>query len=100
MPWRLIIMLVIFGILLTFTTFNLPNRCDVSFGFTVIQDVPVFLTIFISFTLGLLCALPFAIRAGIVRKPLKEKEKKPAKEDKSNISHGSSHPDGGFHGDI
>ena len=97
MPWRLITVLVIFGILLAFITFNLENRCDVSFGFTVITDIPVFLTIFFSFALGLLCALPFVIRAGIVRRALKGTEKKPVKDEIEHIPQNSAHPDGGSH---
>jgi hypothetical protein len=92
-------MLAIFGIFLAFITFNLENRCDISFGFTIAKEVPVFLTIFISFALGLFCALPFVIRAGKARKVLKEKEKKPVKEEKECISDGTNSPAGGFHGD-
>ena len=64
MPWRLIVFLVVFAVFLTFITFNLENRCDISFGFIVITQVPVFLTVFISFVLGVLCALPIALTAG------------------------------------
>ena len=62
-PWRLIVFIVIFGIFLAFITFNLDNRCDINFGFAKIEGVPVFLTVFFSFILGLLCTLPFAISA-------------------------------------
>jgi uncharacterized integral membrane protein len=61
MPWRLIIFIIIFAISLTFITFNLGNRCDINFGFISFKDVPVFLTAFISFFLGMLCILPFAV---------------------------------------
>jgi hypothetical protein len=42
MPWRLIIAVVIFAVFLTFITFNLNNSCDINFGFTVLQNIPVF----------------------------------------------------------
>ncbi|MCL2186653.1 MAG: hypothetical protein FWB86_12505 [Treponema sp.] len=58
MPWRLIIFIVIFAIFLVFVTFNLNNKCDISFGFTKLSEVPVFITIFSSFVLGFFCALP------------------------------------------
>jgi hypothetical protein len=62
MPWRLILSIVIFAIFLTFITFNLDNRCDVNLGFAKFTNVPVFITIFSSFVLGLLCGLPIAYR--------------------------------------
>jgi len=79
MPWRLIIAIVVFAVLLVFVTFNLDNRCDISFGFGVIPSVPVFITVFFSFIFGLFCALPFAL---LKRKKYREK---PAKEVKEKI---------------
>jgi uncharacterized integral membrane protein len=68
MPWRLIGFIIIFGIFLVFIAFNLGNRCDINFGFQVFNDVPVFLTAFASFVLGLLCAIPFAISFRLKKK--------------------------------
>jgi uncharacterized integral membrane protein len=59
MPWRLIGFILLFGIFLVFIAFNLGNKCDINFGFRVFQEVPVFLTAFASFILGLFCAVPF-----------------------------------------
>ena len=80
MPWRLITAIAIFAIFLAFITFNLDNRCDVSFGFTVVTDVPVFLTVFISFALGLICVLPFALLFGKKFKGSPEKDNLPKKD--------------------
>ena len=63
MPWRLILFIVVFAVFLVFITFNLDNRCDISFGVVVFPSVPVFLTVFASFFLGLLCTLPFIASA-------------------------------------
>ncbi|MCL2210001.1 MAG: hypothetical protein FWC19_07810 [Treponema sp.] len=63
MPYRLIITIIIFAVFLVFITFNLDNRCDIKFGFYTFNDVPVFITVFISFILGLFCTLPLAIHA-------------------------------------
>jgi uncharacterized integral membrane protein len=60
--------IAVFVILLVFVSFNLENKCDISFGFDKIQDVPVFLTIFFSFVLGFFGTLPFVLRAGSKRK--------------------------------
>ncbi|MCL2759221.1 MAG: hypothetical protein FWD22_03330 [Treponema sp.] len=73
MPWRFILVLIIFAVFLTFIMFNLDNRCDVNFGFTVVDEVPVFLTVFISFIIGVICAFPLVMH---IKK--KEKNKKPA----------------------
>ncbi|MDR2258823.1 MAG: hypothetical protein LBE14_06715 [Treponema sp.] len=59
MPWRLIGFILLFGIFLVFIAFNLGNKCDINFGFRVFHEVPVFLTAFASFILGMLCAVPF-----------------------------------------
>lgn len=72
MPWRLIEFIIIFAVFLFFIVFNLENKCDISFGFRVIKDAPVFLTAFSSFIFGMLCAVPFIIGAKVkrrVRKP-------------------------------
>ena len=59
MPWRLIRFLVVILILLLFVVFNLESKCNISFGFFVIKEVPVFLTIFFSLILGMFCAILF-----------------------------------------
>jgi hypothetical protein len=41
--------------------FNLPNKCDVSFGFTTIKDVPIFLSVLSSFVLGMLVTVPMML---------------------------------------
>jgi uncharacterized integral membrane protein len=63
MPKQLIVFIVIFAVVLLFVGFNLTNKCDISFGFVKIKDAPVFLTVFASFFLGMLCALPFILGA-------------------------------------
>ena len=58
MPWRLILFIVIFAVFLVFITINLDNRCNINIGFAQFEGVPIFLTVFISFFLGLICATP------------------------------------------
>jgi uncharacterized integral membrane protein len=83
---------------MVFVVINLPNKCDINFYGKNFPDVPVFITIFISFVAGLICALPLAL---LKRKPKKEpaaKDKKPAKEELDMVSRSGS-PDGGPHVD-
>jgi uncharacterized integral membrane protein len=49
------------------------NKCDINYWFgtdAVLRQVPVFLTVFISFAVGMLCAFPvmFFIRLGKKKK--------------------------------
>jgi len=93
MPWRFLVFLVVFGVFLAFITFNLDNKCDISFGFTVIPNVPVFLTVFISYVLGLLCSMPFIFRAGLKRAKIPVKDKKGNKEDEENKGYKENNED-------
>jgi uncharacterized integral membrane protein len=68
MPWRLIQFIVVFAIFLLFITFNLENKCDINFGFVEFNDVPVFVTVFSSFIVGLLCVFPYIFRSGLRKK--------------------------------
>ncbi|MDR1900256.1 MAG: hypothetical protein LBQ55_09630 [Treponema sp.] len=79
MPWRLIGWILILGIFLVFIALNLGNSCDLSFGFHTFSSVPVYLTAFSSFVLGLLCAIPVAIA---VRRGKKRGDGGPAKQKK------------------
>lgn len=70
-----------------FAGFNLDNKCDVSLVFYTFKNIPVFFTILVSFAIGMLCSLPFAlIHRNKKTKKIKEpKEKKPSsKNDKKN----------------
>ena len=61
MPWRLLIVLVILVLVALFATINL-NRVDVSVGFHIFKEIPLFLALMFSFILGALLMLPFAVR--------------------------------------
>jgi len=74
MPWRLIVIIVIFAVLLTFIGLNLSNTCDLSLGFKTYTGVPVYLTVFISFILGMVSSIPFFI-IGSLKKMLKKDKK-------------------------
>jgi uncharacterized membrane protein YgaE (UPF0421/DUF939 family) len=54
---RLVVFILIFAILLTFAILNLDSKSNISFGFTELYDVPVFISSFFAFMLGLLVAL-------------------------------------------
>ncbi len=62
MPFRLFFLAVVMVLLVAFIGFNIENRCDVSFAFYTLEDVPVVVTILSSFALGLVASLPFALR--------------------------------------
>ena len=80
MPWRLIGLIIILAILLAFIGFNLDNTCPISFGFTRIDNVPVYLTVFASFVLGMLMSVPFLISFALRKKAPKAPKKTAAAE--------------------
>jgi hypothetical protein len=66
---RLIGFILIFVVFLAFIMLNLGNSCDISFGFKTIPQVPVFITAFSSFVLGMICAVPFVLILGRKKQP-------------------------------
>ncbi|MDR1566764.1 MAG: hypothetical protein LBS48_05720 [Treponema sp.] len=76
---RLIGFILIFAVFLTFIVLNLDNKCDVSLGFRTIREIPVFITVFVSFFLGMFCAVPFVISFGRKKSPAKGVPSKQAK---------------------
>jgi len=109
MPWRLIQFIVIFVVLVVLVAFNLgdSNKCDISFGFATIKDVPVFLTAFSAFILGMLCVLPYIIKLRIKGKAgrpdsgidkNRSKTRKAGKSEIPDLPDDSSLSDGGTYG--
>ncbi len=60
----LITTIVVAVVIAFFTGFNLDNRCNVNLLFYTFQNVPVFVTILISFVAGIVVALPFSFSRG------------------------------------
>ncbi len=63
MPLKLIGTIILLVIVTIFCGFNLDevNRCDISVVFYTFRDVPVFLTVLVSFLAGMLVMSPFAL---------------------------------------
>ncbi|MCL1927462.1 MAG: hypothetical protein FWG07_01535 [Treponema sp.] len=76
MPWRFIGIIAVLALLLTFIGLNLENTCSLNLGIMVFSNVPVYLTILVSFMLGMLFSLPFFIFRILKKKPKKEKPAK------------------------
>ena len=66
MPWRLVTFVVILGLVVIFAAFNTTNTSDISFGFYVVKDVPIFVSLFFAFLIGVVIMAPFLI--GTTRK--------------------------------
>ena len=71
---RIIVFILIFAIFLAFIVFNLDNKCNVSLGFTSFSDIPVFLTAFFSFVLGMFFTIPLMLSRGRRKKDKKGKK--------------------------
>lgn len=64
MPWKLLLTLFIIALLIMLVGFNWSNASDVSlFGLYTFPNVPIIVTIGISFLVGSLISIPFAIQS-------------------------------------
>ena len=79
MPWRMIGMLVLLGLVAGFATLNLEHRSDISFGFYEFSQIPVFLSLLVAFILGAVLMLPFTLGR---RRRKKKAEASPVKPDR------------------
>jgi uncharacterized integral membrane protein len=71
MPWRLIGIVLLFVVFLLFIGLNLENRCDIRYWFSEgakIAQVPVFITAFSSFVLGMFLSIPFIVTIRLKKK--------------------------------
>ena len=82
---RLIGFIIGFALFLVFIGLNLGNKCDVSFGFHKFTEAPIFITVFVSFFLGMICSIPLALSFKGKKSPPRIKDK-PKKKGKSGNS--------------
>ncbi len=80
MPWKLILFLLCIVATTFFVGFNLENSCNINLVFKTYENVPVFLTVLISFVSGIVIALLFSVG---MRISSAEKKAKSSKEQKS-----------------
>ena len=74
--FKLIFFLIGLAVAILFSAFNIGNTSDISFGFAILKNVPIFLSIAISFFAGAVFTLPFAFYVSIGnRKKAKNKTK-------------------------
>lgn len=62
------------AVFLVFIGLNLENKCDISFGFAKLSNVPVFFTVLVSFAAGLLVSVPVAVSIRLMEKRKRKKE--------------------------
>ena len=74
MKIKIILVVLIITLEAVFAGLNMKNVSDISFGFTTLKDVPVFLSILISFVSGAVIILPFTL----FRKKKRDKVEKKA----------------------
>lgn len=71
MPWKLVGFIICLILGTCFAGFNLDNSCNISFGFASFQNVPIFFSLIVAFSCGVLVTLPFTV---IKKKSAKEKK--------------------------
>lgn len=59
MPWKLILLVIVMIFVAIFVGANHANVCNISLVFMEFQKVPVYITILVSFIVGMLIMLPF-----------------------------------------
>ncbi|MBT3274000.1 MAG: hypothetical protein HN368_12660 [Spirochaetales bacterium] len=59
MPWKMVFFLIVLALVVFFAGFNISNVSDISFGFYTVQNVPIFISLFVAFLVGTLVMLPF-----------------------------------------
>ncbi len=73
MPLKLIGIIIIVVVYAFFAGFNLENSCNINILFKTFENVPIFLSLTISFVIGILVTLPFTF--GKKKKSGKQKQK-------------------------
>lgn len=61
MPIKLIGTIILLILVTIFAGVNLDNKCDITFVFYTFKNIPVFMTVIISFAIGAVVMLPFTL---------------------------------------
>ena len=87
MPIKLIGTIILLILVTIFAGVNLDNKCDITFVFYTFRDVPVFMTVIISFAVGLVLMLPFTFgrRKKKPQKPVQQAQNLPPKEESKTL---------------
>ncbi len=84
MPWKLILFLICLVLTTFFIGFNLENSCNIHIGFKTYENVPVFLTVLVSFALGAIVAFLFSLGLKFSKKQKTQSLQKPLKKNSAN----------------
>lgn len=71
MPVKLIGTIILLILVTIFAGVNLDNKCDITFIFYTFKDIPVFMTVIISFAIGAVLMLPFTLGRKNTKKQVK-----------------------------
>ena len=63
--FKLVFFLIGLAVAIIFSALNIGNASDISFGFTVLENIPVFISLAIAFLAGSVFTLPFAFYVSI-----------------------------------
>lgn len=82
MPVKLIGTIIMLILVTIFAGVNLDNKCDITFIFYTFKDIPVFMTVIISFAIGAVLMFPFTLGCKKAKKnPKIEKSSEGAKDE-------------------
>ena len=77
MPARLIVFILTLLVIVTFIGFNIDNSSDIRIWFGekgLLKDVPIFVSFFIMYLIGVLSSVPFVLRWRLKKKSGAKKE--------------------------
>jgi uncharacterized integral membrane protein len=84
MPWKLLALILLMAFVLVFVGFNLDNRSDLSLVFYTFNNVPVVITLLVSFLMGLVVAFIFTVSKALKPGSSKSAERHTRKSARSN----------------
>lgn len=89
MPWRMLLFLAVLVVVVVLFAVNMENRGSISFIFTRLDEVPIFMAVLVAFIAGATAMLPFT--TGRRRKKSRPINKK-SSEDPSALGEGETTP--------
>ena len=84
-PWRIFFLLGTFSLFVAFAALNVKNFSDISFGFLVIKEVPIFVSLFSAFSLGTIFIIPFFLKKRMKKADIFPNQKKVSAKEKTPI---------------
>ena len=71
---RLISIIIVLALFLTFIVLNIDNKSNISFGVKTFEEIPVYISVLFAFVMGMVFALPFTLSLIMRRRKSSQEE--------------------------